>query len=155
MATSVLLPGLTGCSSRQPAPSFAYTLLDGSRQDSAQLRGQVVLVNFWATTCAICVAEMPQLIELHRRLQPRGLRTLAVAMRHDPPASVALYAETRQLPFGVAIDNTGAIAKAFGDVQATPTAFLIDKRGSIVQHTLGAPDFPALSRTIDKLLAEV
>jgi len=54
----------------------------------------------------------------------------------------------------VAIDNTGEIAQRFGDIQLTPTTFLIDKQGNIAKRFVGAPDFPALHRLIDELLAE-
>ena len=80
--------------------------------------------------------------------------TLAVAMSYDPPAYVVNYAETRKLPFGVAIDNTGAIAKSFGQVQLTPTSVLINKRGEIVKRYVGEPDFAALHQLVEKLLAE-
>lgn len=145
---------LAGCSTRESAPGFAYTLLDGSRHDSAALRGRVVWVNFWATTCNICVAEMPNVIALHRRFSAQAFDTLAVAMSYDPPAAVARYAETRPLPFGVVIDNTGAISRAFGDVQGTPTSFLLDKRGDIAKRFIGVPDFTALPALIEGLLAE-
>ncbi len=75
-------------------------------------------------------------------------------MSYDPPAYVASFAETRKLPFGVAIDNTGEIARRFGEVQLTPTSFLIDKRGQIVKRYVGKPDFEALHALVDKLLAE-
>ena len=64
------------------------------------------------------------------------------------------YAQTRALPFKVAIDNTGAVAKAWGDVQLTPTTYLVNKRGEIVKRYVGAPDFTALHQLIEKLLAE-
>ena len=145
---------VSGCSRPTVAPSFGYTLLDGSRHESTALRGKVVLVNFWATTCSVCVAEMPQLVALHQRYRARNFETLAVAMSYDPPARVAEYAETRQLPFGVAIDNTGAIAKAFGDIRGTPTSFLIDRQGVVAREWVGAPDFTQLGQDIDRLLAK-
>jgi protein-disulfide isomerase len=58
------------------------------------------------------------------------------------------------LPFGAAIDNTGEIAKHFGNVQFTPTALLIDKRSHVVQRYIGTPGFPAMRQLIDKLLAD-
>ena len=67
---------------------------------------------------------------------------------------MANFAQSRALPFGVVIDNTGAIANGFGDVQLTPTTFLIDKRGQIVKRYVGTPDFAALHKLVDKLLAE-
>jgi peroxiredoxin len=146
--------GVGGCDTRRPAPDFSFTLLDGTHSSSADLRGQVVLVNFWATSCVSCVKEMPALVDTHRRFHERGFQTLAVAMSYDPPAYVAHFARTRDLPFGVVIDNTGAIAQGFGDVQLTPTTFLIDKRGGIVKRYVGEPDFASLHRLVEKLLAE-
>ncbi len=144
----------TACSAREQPPTLDYTLLDGSRGHTAGLLGKVVLVNFWATTCATCVAEMPALVATFEKFKSRGFDTLAVAMRHDPPALVASFAQTRGLPFGVVIDNTGAMALAFGKVQVTPTSFLLDKRGAIAQRFVGAPDLPTLHRKIEALLAE-
>ena len=145
---------LTGCSSRKPAPRFSYTLLDGAQASTDTLRGRVVLVNFWATSCASCVQEMPQIVALHRKFQARGFETLAVAMSYDAPASVSHFAQTRQLPFGVVIDNTGAIARAFPGVRATPTTFVIDRHGAIATRIEGEPDFAALHTLVDRLLAE-
>ena len=145
---------LVGCSSRDSAADAAFVRLDGSGARISELRGKVLLVNFWATSCATCVAEMPGLIDTHRRFNARGYETLAVAMSYDPPAYVSNFAQRRELPFWVAIDNTGAIAKAFGDIRLTPTTFLIDKRGRIVKRYVGAPDFTALNALVNDLLAE-
>jgi peroxiredoxin len=137
-----------------PAPNAAYTLLDGSRSSIDQLRGKVVLVNFWSTDCTTCVKEMPNIVATHQKYKARGYETLAVAMSYDPPAYVVNFAQTRQLPFGVAIDNTGAIAQSFGQVRLTPTSVLIDKHGRIVKRYVGEPDFVALHQLVEKLLAE-
>jgi len=144
---------LAGCA-RETAPDVRYTLLDGSSHQSAELRGRVVLVNFWATSCVTCVKEMPEIVATHQKFAARGYETLAVAMSYDPPAYVVNFAETRKLPFKVAIDNTGEIAKRFGDVQLTPTTFLLNKRGEIVKRYVGEPDFAELHAQVEKLLAE-
>jgi peroxiredoxin len=136
------------------APAVGYTLLDGRQQRLDALQGKVVLVNFWATSCTTCVKEMPHIVETHQKFKARGYETIAVAMQYDPPAYVANFAETRKLPFGVAIDNTGSIAKAFGDVRLTPTTYLINKRGEIVKRYVGEPDFAALHALVEKLLGE-
>lgn len=135
------------------APSSTFVLLDGSKRSTEDLKGKVTLVNFWATSCVTCVAEMPKVIATYDKYQAQGFETLAVAMSYDPPAYVVNYAETRKLPFKVAIDNTGAVAKAWGDVQLTPTSYLVDKRGEIVKRYVGEPDFAELHRLIEKLLA--
>jgi peroxiredoxin len=95
---------------------------------------------------------MPQLVSTHQKFMNRGFDTLAVAMSYDPPSYVVNFAQSRQLPFKVAIDNTGAVAKAWGDIQLTPTTFLIDKQGKIVKRYVGAPNFAELHALIDKLL---
>jgi peroxiredoxin len=145
---------LPGCGARALAPHFSYTPLSGQPGDTFSFRGQVVLVNFWATSCAICVKEMPALVALHHSLAARGLRTLAVSMRSDPPALVAAFAEQKRLPFEVAIDHTGAIAQAFGGMRATPSFFVIDKQSRIADQWVGAPDFKALPLRLQALLAQ-
>jgi peroxiredoxin len=144
---------LAGCG-QERAPESSFVLLDGSHISTAQMKGQVTLVNFWATSCTTCVAEMPEIAATYNKYKDKGYQTLAVAMRYDPPAYVVNFSETRKLPFKVAIDNTGANAKAWGDVQLTPTTFLVNKRGEIVKRYVGTPDFTELHRLIEKLLAE-
>ena len=111
-------------------------------------------MNFWATSCTTCVAEMPEIISTHNKYKDKGYDTLAVAMSYDPPSYVVNFAESRQLPFKVALDNTGNVAKAWGDVKLTPTTFIVNKRGEIVKSYIGAPDFVQLHKLIEKLLAE-
>jgi len=141
-------------SAPSPAPDVSYTLLDGSQSTTRGLRGKVVLVNFWATDCAPCVKDMPQFAATHEKFKARGLETLAVAMSYDPPAQVIRFAESRKLPFGVVIDNTGSFAQGFDQVQVTPTTVLINRRGEIVGRFVGEPDFAALNAMVEKLLAE-
>lgn len=120
----------------------------------ADLRGKVTLVNFWATSCASCLEEMPRLVATHNKYHARGFETLAVAMSYDPPSYVVNYAQTRKLPFDVAIDNTGAAARVWGPVQFTPSTFVVDRRGRIVKQFVGAPDFTELDTLIETLLAQ-
>lgn len=141
-------------SAHDTAPASTFVLLDGSKKTTADLKGKVTLVNFWATSCVTCVAEMPKVIATYDKYQSRGFETLAVAMSYDPPSYVVNYAETRKLPFKVAIDNTGAIAQAWGDVKLTPTTYIVNKRGDIVKRYVGEPNFTELHQLIEKLLAE-
>jgi peroxiredoxin len=136
------------------APASTFVLLDGSKKSTEDLKGKVTLVNFWATSCVTCVGEMPKVIATYDKYKGRGYDTLAVAMSYDPPSYVVNFAETRKLPFKVAIDNTGAVAKAWGDVQLTPTTYVVNKRGEIVKRYVGEPDFAELHKLIEKLLAE-
>lgn len=110
-----------------------------------------LFVNFWSTDCAICVAEMPELARLYEEYHPRGLRLVAVAMPYDPPNHVLEMAESRDFPFPVALDLRGEAVAAFGDIQGTPTSFLLDSQGRLVQRYIGAIPFKALRRELDQL----
>ncbi|MDR7152942.1 peroxiredoxin [Hydrogenophaga palleronii] len=145
---------LAGCAGKEAAPTSTFVLLDGSSTTTDALKGKVMLVNFWATTCVTCVKEMPALVSTYNKYQGQGFETVAVAMDYDPPAWVLNFAQTRQLPFKVAIDNTGEIASAWGDVRLTPTTYLVDRQGRIVKRYVGEPDFAALHQLIEKLLAQ-
>ncbi len=68
----------------------------------------------WVTSCVTCVAEMPKILSTYNKYRTQGYDTIAVAMRYDPPSYVVNYTATRKLPFKVALDNTGAVAKAWG-----------------------------------------
>lgn len=139
--------------SRTSAPDVQFREITGKQTTMQELRGKVVLVNFWATSCATCIKEMPDLVRTYNRYKEQGLDFVAVAMDYDPPNYVLNYAQTRQLPFRVALDVKGEVAKAFGDVKLTPTTFVIDKRGNIIKRYLGEPDFAELHQLIDKALA--
>jgi peroxiredoxin len=97
---------------------------------------------------------MPHIVSTYDKYRSRGYDTIAVAMSYDPPSYVVNYAQTRKLPFKVAIDNTGAVAKAWGDVQLTPTTYIVDRQGRIVKRYVGQPDFAELHTLIEKLLAQ-
>lgn len=136
------------------APQSSFLMIDGSRANSSLFNGKVTLVNFWATSCTTCVAEMPKVIATYEKFNARGFETIAVAMRYDPAQYVVNFAQTRKLPFHVALDNTGELARAWGEVQLTPTTFLVDKHGMIVKRFVGEPDFPELHRLIEQLLTQ-
>ena len=146
--------GVFFSSGSSAAPASTFVLLDGSKQTTEDLKGKVTLVNFWATSCVTCVAEMPKVIDTYNKYQARGYDTLAVAMSYAPPSYVVNFTETRKLPFKVAIDNTGTVAQAWGDVKLTPTTYIVNKRGEIVKRYVGEPNFDELHRLIEKLLAE-
>jgi len=134
------------------APDVTFTTITGEQVTTQQLRGKVVLVKFWATSCVTCVAQMPDNIKNYNALKDRGYDTIAVAMQYDPPNYVKNFAESRELPFKVVVDATGELAHAFGDVKLTPTAFLIDKQGNIIKRYLGNYDKDSFLATVDKAL---
>ncbi|MFA5663101.1 peroxiredoxin family protein [Castellaniella sp.] len=137
----------------QAAPQVTFTALDGQQVTTHDLRGKVVLVKFWATSCTTCVAQMPDTIRHYQDLKARGFDTIAVAMAYDPPRYVKNFATTRALPFPVVLDADGTLAQAFGDIRLTPTAILIDRQGHIIKRYLGNYDEQAFMATVEKALA--
>ncbi len=155
VATLAIAAGMGVSLLRKPdAPEVQFTMLSGEKLATSGLRGQVVLVNFWATSCVSCVAEMPKLVETQLKYGPMGYSTLAVAMSYDHPNRVAEFTAKQGLPFRVALDTTGDAARRFGNVSVTPTTFLIDRRGRVVKQYLGEPDWPAFHALVEKALAE-
>lgn len=149
-----LLVGMAACQHATMAPASRFVLLDGSIQSMDELRGKVTLITFWATSCSTCVAEMPLLAQTQQQYKSRGYHTLAVAMQYDNPVYVKNFARSRQLPFAVAIDHDGQLAQNWGPVRATPTSFLVNRRGQIVQRHVGLLDAGSLHSSIEKLLSE-
>ncbi|MBC7684671.1 MAG: TlpA family protein disulfide reductase [Bdellovibrionales bacterium] len=135
------------------APEVTFIDLKGQKISSQSLRGKVVMVNFWATSCTTCVKEMPQMVETYNKFKGQGLEFVAVAMKYDPPNYVINFTETRKLPFTVALDSGGDIAKAFNEVSLTPTTYVINKDGKIIKRYVGEPDFVALHALLGKALA--
>lgn len=152
VAALVGIASYLALSSGQAAPEYSFTDIKGQPISSQNLRGKVVMVNFWATSCTTCVHEMPQMVETYNKYKDRGLEFVAVAMSYDPPNYVLNFTETRALPFKVALDVKGDLAKSFGNVQMTPTTFVIDKKGRIIKRYLGEPDFAALHQLLEKSL---
>jgi peroxiredoxin len=133
-------------------PQVTYATLDGRLITPAELNGRMVLINFWATSCPGCVAEMPKLVDTYTRYHARGFELVSVAMAYDPPDHVVHFAQKNALPFPVALDIDGRIAMAYGDVQVTPTAFVIDQQGNIVRQVTGELDFAALHTLLEQKL---
>ena len=138
-----------GLTQKTSAPDLTLTDLSGKPIVLKQLRGRMVLVDFWATSCPGCVQEMPQLADLYAHYLAKGFDLIAVAMSYDEAAQVRRFAAERNLPFPVVVDAQGNIARAFGEVQLTPTAFLIDPQGHILAQTIGDLDFTQLRHRLD------
>ena len=143
-----LLPSST------PSKETQFVLLDGRTITLASLRGRPVLVSFWATSCAPCVQELPDLIRLYHEWQPRGFELIAVAMPYDPPSLVQQFVQQRGVPYPVALDLDGKITTAFGGVPYVPAAFLLTPDGRIELRYTGRLDMAKARRVIAKYLGE-
>jgi thiol-disulfide isomerase/thioredoxin len=151
----IVLLGFLGfqLSQKSSAPEVTFTTLEGKKIAMQDLKGKVTLINFWATDCPGCIKEMPALIETYQQYKNKGFEIIAVAMPYDPPAQVLNYTKMKNLPFPVMHDGLAEITRGFGDVSLTPTAFIYDKNGKLLRHTIGELDFPALHALLNKELA--
>ncbi len=124
-----------------PAPSVAFQALDGEVVTLADFRGQVVLVNFWATWCAPCVREMPSLERLHQELADEGFTVLAVSEDRAGAAVVRPFLKRLELHgLPIYLDGKGRLAQAFV-VKGLPTSFLIDRQGQVVVGLVGPTEW--------------
>lgn len=149
----LLLLALSACSSPPPqsvggappavgqaAPDFTLTALDGKSYALSELRGKVVIVNFWATWCPPCRAEMPSMEKLHRELEDEGLVMLAVNIEKDGRQTVPRFLATSPHSFPVLIDEREEVQKRYG-VYKFPESFVIRKNGIIDDKVIGAIDW--------------
>ncbi len=136
-----------------PAPPLRVTTLRGDSLSLAGLRGQVVLVNFWATWCPPCRAEMPGFEKVYEEKKDRGLVILGIAEDDDGPVPVSAFVVERGITYPIAM-YTPATERLFGGINAIPTTFLIDRAGRIRFQVRGSFARPALEQAVDRLLAE-
>lgn len=137
--------------SRATAPEVRFATVSGEQFSTSQLQGKVVLVHFWATWCPDCLREMPKVVETYRRYAPRGYEVVAVAVK-SPPADVAGFAQRQRLPFKVALDSDGGLARAFGKVHVTPTSWLIGRDGRVLRKYVGEADWRDFRAAVEKAL---
>ncbi len=141
---------------RQPfAVDFALSTLQGNTVRLADLRGQVVLLNFWATWCYPCRSEMPSLNELYRDYQHKGFEILAVASDEQGREVVAPFVKTYALTFPILLDRRNVVGARL-HLQGIPTTYVVDKQGRVAGLEVGARDWnkAAFRRFLDQLLAE-
>lgn len=114
---------------QEPAPDFTLKSLDNKNLRLSEYRGQVVMLNFWASWCAPCRQEMPLLDELYQRYGKAGFTILGVNVEDNPGAAQKTL---REIPvtFPILLDNNGQVSKLY-DVSAMPTTYLIDRDGNV------------------------
>lgn len=153
--TSLLKPlDLMGYPAGTGPPHFNGRTLDARQLSLTELRGKVVVVNFWATWCPGCRSEMPALERLHRELAPRGLTIVGINAREDKEA-VGRYARGLGLTFPLVLDPRGQINALYG-VVGLPATFVLGRDGRTVALAVGPRDWAgtAARALIEALLAE-
>lgn len=128
------------------------TTIDGKQLGQRDLQGKVVMVNFWATSCTSCVAEMPHLKQLYQDYRDQGFELIAVAMPYDQRPLVEKFRESRALPFPVVHDENNHHIPRFGRVTVTPTFMIYDRRGNKQYSWIGPMADEKLRKTLSDLL---
>lgn len=152
LAALLMLPTLAATSAvkiGEKAPSFELTLIDGSKVRSEDLRGQVVVLNFWATWCVPCRTELPLLDSYYRLRKNNGLRVYAVATE----GSLAEY-KLKPLFAAMAIPSARRIKGSFAVMGALPTNYIIDRAGIVRYAKAGAFDLDDLNQILVPMLRE-
>ena len=141
-------PSLIG----KPAPTFALKDLTGKPLALADYRGKVVLIDFWATWCVPCRAEIPHFIELQNKYASRGFSVIGISM-DDAPEPVAPFAKKYKMNYPVVIGD-GALGDKYGGILGLPTAFVIDRAGVIRQRYDGITSAETFEKAVVALLGK-
>jgi len=134
-------------------PELELTLISGDKLNLSELTGKPVLLNFWATSCAPCRKEMPDLARLHLQFSAKGVRVIGIAMAYDRPDQVIAFQQKYQIPYTLALDLDSTAARAF-DVVAIPETVLISPRGQIVYRHSGVIDIKEMKKRIAAMLPD-
>lgn len=112
-----------------PAPDFTLAARDGGKVRLADLKGQVVMINFWATWCGPCRQEMPLLAQLNTKYEPLGFTLLGVNVEPDSAAAVA-WLKGMPVTFPILFDTDSVVAGTFG-VEGMPSTVFVDRNGQV------------------------
>jgi thiol-disulfide isomerase/thioredoxin len=129
LAIAFVLPAFAATSSG-PAPAFQLSGRGGKAIDLAQFRGQVVMINFWATWCGPCRQEMPLLEQIHKKYKAMGFTMLGVNVEPDSKAADAWLAKNGPVSFPIAYDTESKVSKLY-KVGGMPSTVIVDRKGNV------------------------
>ena len=124
-------------------PDFSVTDLNGKSKNIKEFRGKTVMLNFWATWCPPCRAEMPSMEKLWNKSKNKKFVIIAVSVDQSPTSKVAEFIKTNKYTFPVFHDANGKLAEMFL-IRSIPTTYIVDKSGVILSKTMGAEDWSKL-----------
>ena len=140
-------PGAIGA----PAAAFSLQDLSGKPLNIADYRGKVVLLDFWATWCTPCRAEIPEFVEYQNKYGGQGLQVIGISMDDDITPARQFYAQFK-MNYPVAVGNAN-LAENYGGILGLPVTFLIDRQGRIAAKYVGAADMNDMRQKLESLLA--
>lgn len=136
----------------KPAPDFRLKTLSGETVSLSDLKGKVVLVDFWATFCVPCVKAMPKLQKLHDERAAQGFTVVGIATNEEGEKKVRPFMNKVKVGYPILVD-TASVWKAYG-VETLPALFLIDRSGNIVKRFGGGTEHKTIEAEVEKLLTE-
>jgi len=151
-APSGPLPGKVRSVEPEPVPDLTLETMDGESIDLSAQKGRVLLVNCWATWCAPCRKEIPDLKDLHSDLKSEGLTVIGVALDREGREVVAPFAEQHAINYPIVIDSDGAAEAAFGPIPGLPTTVLVTPEGQITKRVIGIFPTDEMKPTLQDML---
>jgi len=135
------------------SPDFELPTVDGRNLKLSDLRGQVVLINFWATYCGTCKVEMPWFVELQSEYGPQGFQIVGVAMDDASTEDIAKFAKEMNVSYPVLIGNE-SVAKSYDGVSILPMTFFLDRDGKVIAREFGLQNRRVYVDHIKKALSQ-
>lgn len=136
----------------RPAPELSFRTISNTQIKLKELQGQVVLITFWASNCASCLKEISDFKKLYQNYHKRGLEIIAIAMYYDRPNYVVNTSKAYGIPYDIVLDLDMHLATAFGDVNMTPTTFLLNPKGEIIYQITGLFNLIEMQKLIEAQL---
>lgn len=143
--------GFAYSQARPKAPNFSLKSINGEAVELAKLKGRVVVVNFWATWCGPCRAEIPGFLEIYKAYKSKGLEIVGIALDESGWDVVQPFVQKYKISYPVVLGDS-KVVRDYGGIQAIPTTFVVDRKGNVIGGQQGLLQKAQLEKVIKGLL---